>query len=266
VLFRSPFQALVDGRGRYTIERHTIFYAPSLSLLSWHANHPARKKPASSILVVANPQLTEKTVRMARAIQRDEPLAPLPDAEEEAREIRTIYRDKVRVVTGEKATEAFVKQNASRYRMIHLATHAQFDDTNPLSSHLVLAAGKESTEDGLLEAREIMNLNLAPDLVVLSSCDTGRGEVRGGDGLVGMSWALLVAGCPTSVVSQWKVGSASTEKLMVEFHRRLARVPPSARRRTAARALREASLAMMRIPQYRDPWNWSAFVVMGSGW
>ena len=265
-LWKIPFQALIDSRGRYTIERHTIFYAPSLSLLSWRANHPTHRKPPSSILVVANPRLTEQTVRMARAIQRDESLAPLPDAEKEAKEIRTLYGDKVRIVTGEKATEAFVKRNAGRYRMIHLATHAEFDDTSPLSSHLLLAAGKESTEDGLLEAREIMNLNLAPDLVVLSSCETGRGEVRGGDGLVGMSWALLVAGCPTSVVSQWKVGSASTAKLMIEFHRRLARVPPSARRRTAARALREASLAMMRIPQYRDPWNWSGFVVMGSGW
>lgn len=265
-LWKIPFQALVDRSGHYTIERHTIFYAPSLSLLSWHAHHPAHTRPAASVLVVANPRLTEQTVQMVRAIQRDETLGPLPDAEEEAREIRTIYGDKVRIVTGEKATEAFVKRNAGRYRMIHLATHAEFDDTSPLSSHLVLAAGKESTEDGLLEAREIMNLRLAPDLVVLSSCETGRGEVRGGDGLVGMSWALLVAGCPTSVVSQWKVGSASTAKLMIEFHRRLARVPPSARRRTAARALREASLAMMRMPQYRDPWNWSAFVVMGSGW
>lgn len=265
-LWKIPFQALIDSRGRYTIERHTIFYAPSVSLLSWHANHPTRRKLQSNILVVANPRVTEQTVRMVRAIQRDEFLAPLPDAEKEAREIRTLYGDKVRIVMGEQATEAFVKRNAGRYRMIHLATHAEFDDTSPLSSHLVLAAGKESTEDGLLEAREIMNLNLAPDLVVLSSCETGRGEVRGGDGVVGMSWALLVAGCPTSVVSQWKVGSASTAKLMIEFHRRLARVPPSARRRTAARALRDASLAMMRIPQYRDPWNWSAFVVVGSGW
>ena len=81
-----------------------------------------------------------------------------------------------------------------------------------------------------------------------------------------MSWALLVAGCPTAIVSQWKVGSASTAKLMTEFHRRLSRVPPNGRRRAAARALREAHLAIMRMPQYRYPYDWSAFVVVGNGW
>jgi len=118
----------------------------------------------------------------------------------------------------------------------------------------------------LLEAREIMNLDLTSDLVILSSCETGRGEVRAGEGLIGMSWALLMAGCPTAVVSQWKVGSASTATLMTELHRRLSRVAPANRRRIAASALRAACLAVMRIPQYRNPYDWSAFVVVGNGW
>jgi CHAT domain-containing protein len=203
---------------------------------------------------------------MAHAIQRDENLAPLPEAEEEARQIEAMYGGDARVVTGTEATEEFLKHNAARYRIIHLATHATFNDTSTLHSHLVLGAGRDSTEDGLLEAHEIMNLDFAPDLVILSSCETGRGEFRGGDGLVGMSWALLVAGCPTAVVSQWKVGSASTAKLMTEFHRRLSRVPWNDRRRAAARALREAHLAVMHMPQYRYPYDWSAFIVVGNGW
>ena len=111
-----------------------------------------------------------------------------------------------------------------------------------------------------------MNLDLAPDLVVLSSCETGRGQVRGGDGLIGMSWALLVAGCPTAVVSQWKVGSAGTAKLMTEFHRRLSRIPQDGRRGGAARALRDADRAVMKMPEYQYPYDWSAFVVVGNGW
>ncbi|MFL6248391.1 MAG: CHAT domain-containing tetratricopeptide repeat protein [Thermoanaerobaculia bacterium] len=265
-LWRLPFQALVDGRDKYLVERNTMFYTPSLSLLAWYATHAAKHAAKGNVLVLANPRLTEQTIRMAHAIQRDENLAPLPEAEEEARQIEAMYGGDVRVVTGTEATEAFLKHNAARYRIIHLATHATFNDTSPLHSHLVLAAGRDATEDGLLEAHEIMNLDFAPDLVILSSCETGRGELRGGDGLVGMSWALLVAGCPTAVVSQWKVGSASTAKLMTEFHRRLSRVPRNDRRRAAVRALREAHLVVMHMPQYRYPFDWSAFIVVGNGW
>ena len=266
MLWQVPFSSLVDDKGRYLIERKTIFYAPSLSFLAWYASHPRTSEASEDVLVMANPQLSSQTAQLARAIQRDESMSPLPEAEEEAREIKAMYGGEATVVIGEEATESFLKRNANRYRIIHLATHAVFDDTSPLHSHLLLAVGKNSPEDGLLEAREIMNLDLATDLVVLSSCETGRGEVRGGDGVIGMSWALLVAGCPTAVVSQWKVGSAGTEKLMTEFHRRLSKLPPDQRRAAAARALRAADLALMQMPDYRQPYDWSAFVVVGNGW
>lgn len=266
VLWELPFQSLVDGKGRYSIERRTMFYAPSLSLLAWYASHPRASQAKEDVLVMANPQLSSQTTQMARAIQRGESMGPLPEAEDEARAIKVMYGSKATVVTGGEATEAFLKRNANRYRIIHLATHAVFDNTSPLHSHLLLAAGRDSSEDGLLEAREIMNLDLDPDLVILSSCETGRGEVRGGDGLIGMSWALLVAGCPTAVVSQWKVGSAGTETLMTEFHKRLSKLPPDRRRAGAARSLRAADLALMQMPEYRYPYDWSAFVVIGNGW
>jgi len=265
-LWHVPFQALIDSKGRFLIERKTIFYTPSLSLLAWYARNPPAPSSKAGVLVLANPELNDGTVQIAHAVQRGEELGPLPEAEEEAREIKALYGSDATVLVGGRATEAFVKKNAGRYRIIHLATHAVFDDTSPLHSHLILAAGKSAAEDGLLEAREIMNLDLASDLVVLSSCETGRGQVRGGDGLVGMSWALLVAGCPTAVVSQWKVGSAATAKLMTEFHRRLSRLPPDQRRTGAARALRDAERAVMRLPELRYPYDWSAFVVIGNGW
>jgi CHAT domain-containing protein len=70
-----------------------------------------------------------------------------------------------------------------------------------------------------LEAWEVVNLNLKADLVVLSACETARGKATGGEGLIGMSWAFFVAGSPSLVASQWKVDSASTTELMVNFHR-----------------------------------------------
>lgn len=265
-VWHVPFQALVDRRGRYLIERSAIFYAPSRSLLAWNAKRRTPATAPSGVLVLANPRITAGTAHVASAVRSDESLGPLPDAESEAREIQKIYGRDATVVTGAAATEEFLKQNAGRYRMIHLATHAAFDDTSPLYSHLLLATTPDSHEDGLLEAREILKLDLAADLVVLSSCETGRGEVRSGEGVIGMSWALLVAGCPTAVVSQWKVPSAGTARLMVDFHRRLSRVPPARRRAAAARALRAAQLDLLRGAEYEQPYDWSGFVIVGNGW
>ncbi|HSE85556.1 MAG TPA: CHAT domain-containing protein, partial [Candidatus Binatia bacterium] len=106
------------------------------------------------------------------------------------------------------------------------------NDRNPMYSHLLLAqTGERSGEDALLEARELMKLELNADLVVLSACETARGQVSRGEGMIGMAWALFIAGAATTVVSQWKVRSDSTAELMVEFHRQLKyRATGSARR------------------------------------
>jgi CHAT domain-containing protein len=119
-------------------------------------------------------------------------------------------------------------------------------------------------DDGLLEAREIMQLNLHADLVVLSACQTARGRVGAGEGIMGVSWAFLVAGAPTIVVSQWKVDSAATATLMINFHQRLANQHPR-EGTTKADALRQASLDLLRQPKYRHPFYWASFVMLGDG-
>src|SRR5258706_15197413 len=122
-------------------------------------------------------------------------------------------------------------------------------------SRLVMARSQnDPNDDGLLEAREIMRLDLHADLIVLSACQTARGRLGAGEGIVGMSWAFFVAGVPTMVASQWKVDSASTAKFMVNFHRRLKE--QSAQSETKAVALQQASLNLMKDPRYRHPYFW----------
>lgn len=84
-----------------------------------------------------------------------------------------------------------------------------------------------------------------------------------GEGVIGMSWALFVAGCPTVVVSQWKVDSARTTDLMLEFHRNLLRQKGSKQAITKAEALRAASLKLLHS-QYNHPAYWAGFVVIGN--
>ena len=77
----------------------------------------------------------------------------------------------------------------------------------------MLANARDSTnEDGVLEAREVIHMNLKADMAVLSACETAGGQIRGGEGIIGMSWAFFVAGCPAMVASQWKVNSHSTAR------------------------------------------------------
>ena len=130
-------------------------------------------------------------------------------------------------------------------------------------SYLTLAqTAGDPNEDGLLEAREIINMDLRAELAVLSACQTARGWVGAGEGVIGMSWALFVAGVPTTVASQWKVDSASTTSLMIDFHRRLTARPTNAK----AEALRQAALGLLRSERYRHPFYWAGFVMIGDGW
>ncbi len=120
--------------------------------------------------------------------------------------------------TGAKATEVEFKKSAANFKILHLATHGVLDDASPLYSYVLLASGDEKdSEDGRLEAWELMRMNFSANLVVLSACETGRGRVGAGEGLVGLSWAFFVAGSPTTIASQWKVESASTTELMLGF-------------------------------------------------
>ena len=204
--------------------------------------------------------------------KRDDPLGPLPEAEIEVKTLAKLYGpDRSRVFIGTDATEERAKAEMSQARILHFAAHGILDSANPLYSHIILSQAsvsqqgvshpEVSTDDGLLEAREIMNMNLNSDLAVLSACQTARGRISSGEGVIGMSWAFFAAGCPTTVVSQWSVESQSTTELMIEFHRNLL----SGQKMSKAEALRQASLKLLKTEKYRHPFYWAGFIVMGDG-
>jgi CHAT domain-containing protein len=108
----------------------------------------------------------------------------------------------------------------------------------------------------------LMDISLGADLVVLSACDTARGRIGAGEGVVGLSWAILLAGSASTVVSQWQVDAESTSSLMIGFHHALLnRAAGPARVSTA---LRRASLDLMRDPRYKHPFYWASFRAVGA--
>ncbi len=279
VLWELPFQALKAVGGHYVIEDHVVSYAPSLTALREmkkreNASRPASADPSPAakserlLLAFGDPAFSNSTADRSIGLNRDERLGSLPAAKKEVEALAGLYgASKSRVFIGSVATEENAKTEMERFKILHFATHGILDGANPLYSHIVLSQPTaDSTEDGLLEAREIMSMNLKADLAVLSACQTGRGRISRGEGVIGLSWALFVAGCPTSVVSQWSVESNSTAKLMVEFHRALLAInQDSAHIHGAAEALREAVLKLLKTPNYSHPLCWAGFIVLGDG-
>jgi CHAT domain-containing protein len=215
---------------------------------------------------MGNPDVGKETVERVKLVHRDERLDPLPEAEREVKTLRQLYGAAQSLVyVGAEAREDRVKAEAGRFGVLHLATHGILNDASPMYSQVVLAhSAGDGSEDGLLEAWEIMKLDLKGDLVVLSACETGRGRVGAGEGVIGLTWALFVAGIPTTVVSQWKVESASTTRLMLEFHRNLQSKTKKSHVSTA-QALQRAAVKMLQSADYRHPFYWGGFVVVGDG-
>lgn len=262
ILWDLPFQALEPRDGHYLLEDYTISYAPSLSVLREMSVRKKAQPAITSLLAFGNPTMPAEIAANIKATYRGETLGPLPDAEVEVSALKNIWGpSSSRVLIGANARKSAFRSEASKYNIIHLATHGILDDTSPMYSRLVMArAENDPNDDGLLEAREIMRLDLHADLVVLSACQTARGRIGAGEGMIGMSWAFFVAGVPTMVASQWKVDSASTAKLMIDFHKRLRQTTDAP---TKASALQQAALGLMKDPRYRHPYFWAGFVMIG---
>jgi CHAT domain-containing protein len=195
------------------------------------------------LLAFGNPRLANEVATNVKAIYRSEILGPLPEAESEVKALNKMWSPAQRkALVGAAAAKKTFMTEAGQYAVIHLATHAIMDDSNPMYSRLIMARSEtDPDDDGLLEAREITQPNLHADLVVLSACQTARGRVGVGEGMVGMSWAFLVAGAQTMVATQWKVDSASTATLMINFHKGL-KERNAENRLTKAEALKLAAL------------------------
>ena len=224
----------------------------------------------------------------------------LPKSGTEARDIARIWNDPAHttVLTGAAANERSFKEEAPGHRVLHLATHGFFlggicetagpntrgiGGTSPLGyrtpvkrpvnptqlSGLALAGANERAsagpddEDGVLTAEEIASLNLSgTDWAVLSACDTGRGTIQVGEGVLGLRRAFQVAGARTVIMSLWAVDDASTRQWMEAlYHGRVVE------KLDTADAVRQANLNVLRSRKAQarstDPFHWAGFVAAG---
>ena len=252
-LFLVPFPALMDSKGEYLIEQHTILTAPAIQVLELTRSQQQRIKtlPKSSrqnALIVGNPTMPKFNTKYGEPGKQ---LSSLPGAKREAEAIAPLFNTKA--LTGDEATETTIKTKLPQAGVIHLATHGLFDGFQGLQSSIALAPS--SQDNGLLTASEILDIKLNADLVVLSACNTGRGRITG-DGVIGLSRSLFLAGTPSVLVSLWSVPDAPTAELMTDFYQNLYQ-----KNLDKAQALRQAMLTRMK--QHPNPRDWAAFTLIG---
>ena len=260
-LFLIPFPALMDAEDNYLIANHTIQTAPSIQVLSLSHQLRQSREPVvlsdlsgDQALVVGNPIMP--AVWNTQAGEK-RTLSNLPEAQWEADAIASQL--KTQPLLGPNATESTVRQRLESSRLIHLATHGLLEYGNPKDSGIsdipgAIALAPDENHDGLLTAAELSDVNLTADLVVLSACDTGLGQLSG-DGVVGLARSLMTAGTPSVVVSLWSVPDDSTATLMVHFYEYLQAG------NNKAQALRLAMLDTQKT--HPDPGAWAAFTLIG---
>jgi CHAT domain-containing protein/tetratricopeptide (TPR) repeat protein len=264
-LHRVPFDALRLADGRPAVERWAIGLAPSASLAAslWRKRAPV--EPVASrtrILALGDPafpaELASATSRggetLRSAFAARGGLPRLEGSGDEARNVARYAGGGAEVRLRGDASEEWLKgAPLSRFRVIHLATHALVDESSLSRTALALAPSR--AEDGFLSPADLAGLELDADMVVLSACRTAGGVTVAGEGVQGLTTPLLAAGARAVVATQWKVGDRSTVRLVADLYDGLARGRP------VAEALREAKLAAIR--RGAPPGEWAGFTVVG---
>jgi CHAT domain-containing protein len=220
-----------------------VSFVPSATVLGYcmeKGTKTGRLNEERSVLALSNPDLGS-------------PLYDLPFAEKEVRSLQRTFSH-VSSYYGNQVTEKVVREKSGSCGIIHFACHGSYEPSAPLFSALLLTP--EGEDDGRLEAHEIFGLKLNCDLVTLSACETGLGQITRGDEIIGLARSFIFAGAPSVVTSLWKVDDLATAVMVKRFYRYLKDG------RSKAEALRMAQL-FVKEEVNSHPAAWAAFGLTG---
>lgn len=296
-LYYLPFEALIvsgpintgtDGKSLadipYLIAQAEVSYVPSASILvaQTKAQRTEQKQAQLPLVAFGDPVYRGNAASVSSTVP-----APLTNialrglnfnrlkfAEDEVLRIGRIWGvapTSEHINLRERATvERLRDLDLTRYRIVHFATHAVLGDKMGMLSQpgLVLSqTGSDEKSRGLLQFSDILELKLNAELVVLSACETGLGNLHQGEGIVGLTRAFFYAGASSAVVSLWKVEDQSTSLLMEKFYQWLKKGA------NKAEALRHAKLEILNskielkalgdVQSLASPFYWAPFILIG---
>ena len=241
-----PFSAVMNQHSRYLSESFRIRLIPSLTSLKLMAECPKGYHSKTGALLVGDPRVSVQVVINGRCTQ----LAPLPWAKEEVEMIGAIFNTKP--LTGENATKAAVLSRINSVALVHIAAHGL-----PGTGEIILSPDPASLSgDFLLNMKDILDSNLRAQLVVLSCCHSGRGQVNV-EGVVGIARAFLGAGARSVIVTLWAIDDKATKEFMKHFYKHLSEG------QLVSKCLHQARKHLRESENFNDVRYWAPFVLIG---
>jgi len=276
LLYYLPFETLIPyiqnqfWKSDYLIEDYKISYAPSSSILFFLSKEKPKYESPKGLLAFGNPSYDLKVSSKGEKyktyieilselyLNQGFDFSPLPYSKREILKISKYFsNDKKDVYLKKEAKEEIVKKlPLADYQIIHFACHGFLDEETPFRSALVLSLDEDSNEDGFLQVREIYNLRLKADLIVLSACQTGKGKLEKGEGILGLPRVFFYIGAKSVVITLWRINDESTSIFMNSFYYYLSLGNDK------AQALRLAKLKMLNS-KFCHPFYWAAFILNG---
>ncbi len=295
-----PFESLILPDGQFLIEEHVVRYVTTSRELLF-PDKPAQKRHSRKAFLFADPAFSVPSEKRQKGLEETNPILrafredhvcfePLHGTQTEIQQItKLLTENQIPVVafSGINATRNTLFSAQSPW-ILHIATHGFFlqksvrssDESRPrgvdvlspsFRSGMVMSGinnliqGKALPKDfhsPILTSYDIFGIDLfGTELVILSACETGVGEIENGEGVMGLRRAFLTAGAKTLMGSLWKVPDSSTQKLMRAFYQNLLTGMPK------SQSLRKAQLNLINEfrmqGQFPSPWEWAGFVSIG---
>ncbi|XP_028519765.1 tetratricopeptide repeat protein 28 [Exaiptasia diaphana] len=252
-MYRVPFAALRDpNTGQYLSDKKRIRLSPSIAVLKTLNECPVDHHSQKGALIVGDPIVGEVMFRGKKRVFKR-----LPSADKEVTFLSAILRQSTKL-TGEQATKDTVLEKLKEgSAVIHIAAHGSSDNGEIMLAPNVSPErqGIPEEDDYLLTMKEVQQIGIKAQLVVLSCCYSGRGEIRA-EGMVGLSRAFLAAGARSVVASLWAIDDSVTLSFMVSFYNYLTRGE------SASVSLHKA-MHDIRKEGHRDPMYWDPFFLIG---
>ena len=251
----------------YFGEFANVTYAPSLSSYVQFARKQRKvKSRKEALLVSANPNTASTTNYTDNLLALRSEYGNIEFVDKEIESINQVLskkklfkkKYKIKTLNSQYITEeAFKLSDLEKYKYIHIAAHGIHDDENPKYSGILLGRNENDNEDGILQNHEIYPLNLNADLVTLSSCFSGFGEIDPNEGNLGIYRSFLIAGAKSVIISLWNVEDESTSLLFTKFYEFLKSG------KSKAESLRLAKMYLKNETRFSAPYFWAPFILIG---
>jgi len=250
LFFQLPIESLYeDKKGKLVIEDHAVSYEFSARFIVEDENYSGESVSKNTVLSFA--PFSQRSVDL-----QSEGMGWMEKLPFSKSEIAGLTG---RQFADQQGTKEEFLANLNRFPIIHLATHAVTDLENPSASYIAFYPSAGLRSEDFLFLDEIYSLHMdSCRLMVISACETGRGELVHNEGVMSFARAFLYSGCPSTVNTLWKADDRSTAEILKLFYTYLEAGD------SKSRALQKAKLDFIRNnPTNRNPAYWSHIVLTG---